>query len=71
MVQQLLQSPAIAVQMAEGDVQDPRDPGRCGNVHPALGELGTRRIDSETTRYRLWTEPVGVATISVLIAIEQ
>ncbi len=38
----MLHGPAVAAQIAEGDVEDPRDPGPCRDV---LLALGTRRID--------------------------
>ncbi len=58
--------PVVAAQIAEGNVEGPRDPGPCRDVHLALGELGTRRIDVRDDQVQAWTEPSGVPTIPVL-----
>ncbi len=40
----LLQGPAVAVRIAEGYVQDAPEILYLTHVHPAVGELGTRRV---------------------------
>lgn len=43
---QLLQGPAVPVRIdEEGDVQDTPEILNLADVHPAVGELGTRRVD--------------------------
>src|SRR5215203_5996210 len=44
-VGQLLQGPAVAVRVLEGGVQDPPEILDLADVHPAVGELGARRVD--------------------------
>src|SRR5215203_651260 len=60
-VGQLLQGPAVAVRVLEGGVQDPPEILDLADVHPALGELGTRRVDVRDDQ----VQPLDGARLSV------